>query len=80
MFKVYWTYMADVPMSQTFEDTELTKALAFTEALRADRRDGAPYTFITMVSENPDSVGQAGVGETGPEYKHQWYKRREAPV
>lgn len=52
----------------------LSMALAFCESLRKARRQGAPYSAITMVSENPDSVGQAGVDVTGPDYD--WKKRR----
>ena len=74
MFKVYWTEDGR-PQSQDFASNEMTQSLQFMEALRTQRRNGIRnLSFITMVSENPDSVGQAGVDETGPGYRDQWNK------
>lgn len=56
------------------ELTSLKEALSFSESLRARRRAGEAIVAITMVAENPDSVGQAGVDITGPDYD--WKKRR----
>lgn len=80
MYKVYWTERTQVmnlyeDCSEEFESHEMLKAMALMESLRKDRRDGRSVSFITMVSENPDSVGQAGVDVTGPEYKDQWDKK-----
>jgi hypothetical protein len=74
MYKVYWTEDGK-PQVEDFEDNELTTCLQFMEALRIQRRTGVRNTsFITMVAENPNSVGQAGVDETGPGYREQWNK------
>lgn len=76
MFKVYWTENGARDRSETFGSSEMTLAMKLMEDLRKAHRDGVGHnTFITMVSENPDSVGQAGVDVTGPEYKDQWDKK-----
>ena len=54
MYKVYWTDPTDEPCAQNFED--MSEALQHTEFLRSSGR-----RFVTMVSENPDSVGKPGV-------------------
>jgi len=88
MFKVYWTEVFEPggtaePFTEVcaaeFGQKQLTEMLAFCEMLRRDRREGRKVSFITSVGEDSDSVGEAGVGETGPEYRYQWYKRREPP-
>ena len=54
MLKIYWTDAANQAHSH---DTEsLTEALSFSEAKRKEGNH-----FVTMVSENPNSVGKAGV-------------------
>ena len=54
MYKVYWTDPLDEPCAQNFED--MSEALQHAEFLRSSGR-----RFVTMVSENPDSVGKPGV-------------------
>lgn len=53
-----------------FDSDKMTDALKFMETLRKDDRCG----FVTMCSENPNSVGKPGVDEVGPDYN--WTKRR----
>ena len=75
MYKVYWT----VPVNnEAFSEdfTDISLALAQAKHLRDSGR-----TFVTMVSENPNSVGKPGVDEIvdgvlpdGTEYT--WKKRR----
>ncbi len=74
MFKVYWTDSDGLP--QALDATGLTAVLKMTEELRK-----AGNTFVTMVSEDPNSVGKPGVDEItegilpdGAEYT--WRKRR----
>lgn len=74
MFKVYWTDTNSQPQSEDF--VIMTEALSLAESLR---RKG--YKFVTMASENPDSIGRAGVDEIrngvlpdGNTYE--WRKRR----
>ena len=74
MFKVYWTDTDNQPRSEDF--VIMTEALSLAESLR--RKD---YKFVTMASENPDSIGRAGVDEIrngvlpdGNTYE--WRKRR----
>ena len=73
MFKVYWTYGNE---SYGEEFPEMTAALNQCQTLRNSGR-----SFVTMVSENPDSVGHPGVDSVvdgmlpnGTEYT--WKKRR----
>jgi len=54
MFKVYWTDHSNTP--QGIYTNTLTGALRLTEEKRQ-----AGYTFVTMVSEDPNSVGKSGV-------------------
>lgn len=77
MYMVYWTEEAEgaaVPRSKLFSSEQLVAVMNFTEALRTRQRGGELISFITMCSENPNSVGRAGVAETGADY--QWKKRR----
>ena len=74
LFKVYWMGLDEDPYCRDY--TELTDALAATRDLRNMGR-----TFVTMVSEDPNSVGKPGVDEItegilpdGEEYT--WRKRR----
>jgi hypothetical protein len=53
---------------------DLTVMLKFCESLRKARRDGAPISFITSVSENPDVVGESGAADVNEDYS--WTKRR----
>ena len=83
-YMVYWTDTKitnefsshGIPQSQSFDSTQLSQVLKFMEMLRND----ASNRFVTMCSEHPDSVGQPGISEVGPDYN--WTKRRdnERPV
>jgi hypothetical protein len=77
MYMVYWTVIDNgikTPQSKEFDSADMISALNFMEALRAKQRAGEGIRFVTMCSENPDSVGHAGIAETGSDYK--WKKRR----
>lgn len=77
MFMVYWTVddaRDGTPHSQGFASTGMLEAMALMEQLRTRQRAGEGLRFITMASENPDSVGHPGVDVVGPGYK--WTKRR----
>ena len=54
MYKVYWTDPWGEAGSSDYED--LAQALSYSAQLREDGN-----TFVTMVSENPNSVGKPGV-------------------
>ena len=74
MYKVYWTCPQLMPASQDFE--QLNEALAHTKYLRETGR-----TFVTMVSEDPNSVGKPGVdsvvdGKLPDGEDYTWMKRR----
>lgn len=56
--------------SQDFPHDQMSAALKFMEQLRNDDS----CRFITMCSENPNSVGKPGIDEVGPDYN--WTKRR----
>ncbi|HJV87675.1 MAG TPA: hypothetical protein VJ698_19555 [Noviherbaspirillum sp.] len=77
MYMVYWTQVEDekaAPHSLGFASDDLSGALKFMEELRARQRAGERLCFITMSSENPDSVGPPGVADPHPDYN--WKKRR----
>ena len=77
MFMVYWTIVqedAATPHAQSFASTDMLAAMALMEQLRVRQRAGEGVRFVTMSSENPDSVGHPGVDVVGPGYK--WTKRR----
>ena len=78
MFMVYWTVVeagVNAPHAQPFEAADMRSALELMEQLRTRQRAGERIGFITMSSENPDSIGHPGVDTTGPDYK--WTKRRQ---
>jgi hypothetical protein len=78
MFLIYWTEVQNevaMPASKEFPSNEMGPALTFSESLRARRRAGEEISHIVMSSENPNSVGQAGVGVTDSSYD--WKKRRQ---
>jgi len=81
MYKIYWTTYdaegAPTPHSEDFPSDQLAAVLARCEALRAQQRAGQGVGFVTMVSENPASVGQPGAADVEAGYG--WYKRRPAP-
>lgn len=77
MFMVYWTIVEDdavTPHAQHFAASEMVAAIGMMEQLRGRQRAGEGVRFVTMASENPDSVGHPGVQAAGPEYS--WTKRR----
>lgn len=77
MFMVYWTILEEekkTPCSKEFLSSQMVEAMQFTETLRARQRGGEGIRFITMCSENPDVVGDAGVADPKPDYN--WKKRR----
>lgn len=74
MFKIYWTDEDEQTQSQYSAD--LKTALTLTETLRK-----AGNSFVTMVSENPNSVGKPGVdtikdGVCPDGVAYSWVKRR----
>jgi hypothetical protein len=74
MYKVYWTDEVGNACFQNFED--MTLALKWTQFLRDRGR-----TFVTMVSEDPNSVGKPGVdsvenGVLPDGNTYDWKKRR----
>jgi hypothetical protein len=77
MYMVYWTIVeSDVNTAhgKAFDSHDMSAALQFMEALRTRQRGGESVCFVTMSSENPDSVGHPGVAEPSPDYD--WKKRR----
>lgn len=88
MYKVYWTVTEDgqpYPMSMSFDTTEMLGAMNCAEDLRKARRAGAPVSFISVVSEHPDAVGEAGVasikdGKTPDGHVYDWVKRRSTEL
>lgn len=56
MFKVYYTDSNNVANSLDFSDTNMKEALVAMQDLRAQH-----FSFVTMVSENPNSIGKPGV-------------------
>ena len=83
MFVVYWLESgvdADLQGGQGqaqargFGSDRMKEALAFMEQLRHRQRSGEAVGFVTMCSENPQSVGLAGVADPASDYN--WKKRR----
>lgn len=73
MFAVFWIENS-TPDCKVFNPDEMSVALNFSESLRQRKYAGAAIHFITLASENPNSVGKQGVDVTGPDYD--WKKRR----
>jgi hypothetical protein len=76
MFKIYWTDRDGMPNSVDEED--LGAALRMTKEMR-----DAGMTFVTMVSENPNSIGKPGVdavenGKTPDGHQYEWSKAGRA--
>ena len=74
MFKIYWTDKEELTQGQFSAD--LNTALRLTEQLRKEGN-----SFVTMVSENPNSVGKPGVdtikdGLCPDGVAYSWVKRR----
>ena len=77
MYMVYWTEVMEdmnLPHARLFESDAMRDAMSFLETLRARQRAGEAVCFVTLSSENPDSVGRAGVADPSPDYN--WKKRR----
>lgn len=77
MFMVYWTEVRHgkaSPHGRDFDTSDMTGAMRFMEELRMRQRQGEPVCFVTMSSENPQSVGHPGVADPHPDYN--WKKRR----
>jgi hypothetical protein len=75
MYKVYFTN--EYGDARSYDEEDLVEALRMCEVLRKQQR----YSFITMVSENPDSIGKAGVdsvtdGRLPDGSTYEWMKRR----
>ena len=75
MYKVYFTNEWDQANSYTVES--LNEALSIAAGLRKSTR----HSFVTIVSENPDVVGKAGVdsvvdGKLPDGNNYEWKKRR----
>lgn len=76
MFKVYWTDSNNQPFA--FDTDDLTAALAKCNTLREQG-----HHFVTMVSENPASVGKPGVsavnnGRLPDGSTYEWSKKDRA--
>ncbi|MDO8298381.1 hypothetical protein [Lacisediminimonas sp.] len=83
MYVVYWiepvapaSSLTDLgaPSARSFGGDRMKDALDFMESLRSRQRLGEPVGFVTMCSENPQSVGPAGAADPSPDYH--WTKRR----
>jgi hypothetical protein len=77
MYLVYWSEMAGskrTPHAREFSADELASALRFAETLRQRQHEGEAVGFVTLCSENPNSVGRAGVADAPEDYA--WKKRR----
>jgi hypothetical protein len=75
-FMVYWTQTSDnvgSPHSMHFTMAEMTAALAHVATLR----ELPEVSFVTFVSQNPDSVGKPGVSDKLPE-DYSWSKQHRA--
>lgn len=76
MYRVFWIE-SDAACSEAFPADALAAALAFAEALRARRRRGETLSFVTIASEDPGQVGEAGAAD--PRADYDWVKRRPPP-
>jgi hypothetical protein len=78
MFVVYWLDGDAGAQSQArhrkFDPTALGEALRFAEELRKRQAEGDAIGFVTLCSENPQSVGKPGVAD--PPAGYDWKKRR----
>jgi hypothetical protein len=74
---VYWSESIDdavVPHSASFGAGAMSEALSFAETLRRRQSQGESVCFVTLCSENPNSVGRPGVADPPADYA--WKKRR----
>ncbi|KMQ80909.1 hypothetical protein BPMI_04111 [Candidatus Burkholderia pumila] len=73
MFVVYW--LADVHAHyQRFDANALSDALRSVESLRKRQADSEDVGFVTLCSENPQSVGKPDAAD--PPADCDWKKRR----
>lgn len=75
MYKIYFTN--ELGEARSYNEDTLEAALATASGLRNQSR----YSFVTMVSENPNSVGRPGVdsvvdGVLPDGSTYEWKKRR----
>jgi hypothetical protein len=73
MFVVYWLAEHHARFER-FDANALADALRFVESLRKRQADGEDIGFVTLCSENPQSVGKAGAADPPADYD--WKKRR----
>jgi len=74
-YVVYWMERCEeTPIARFEELTDLLLSLKFAEVLRKRQFAGEKISHITLMSENPNSVGKPGVDVVGPDYD--WKKRR----
>ena len=74
MYKVYYTTIDNAPHAEMFDD--MATALSATQFHRS-----LGHTFVTMVGENPNSIGKPGVdaivnGKLPDGEDYTWMKRR----
>ena len=77
LYKVYFTDSENKVGAFTFKSDEMMNALQKSAELRKSN-----CSFVTMVSENPDCVGQMGVdsivdGKLPDGTNYEWKKRRK---
>lgn len=77
-YMVFWAEDGDV-WNEFFEPTEMSQALTFMADLR--KIDGVE--FVTLASQNSDSVGKPGVdtvadGKTPDGHPYEWSKQHRA--
>lgn len=78
MFMVYWVEFSAEgysPCCQGFDSNGMTEALKLTETLRKQQSTDGSVGFVTLASENPNSVGKAGAADAPADYS--WTKRRD---
>lgn len=78
MYMVYWTVVENetaTAQGREFPSDQMSVAMKFMEELRTRQRGGEAIYFVTMSSENPNSVGHPGVADPHPDYN--WKKRRK---
>jgi hypothetical protein len=78
MFIVYWLSACNGPDAQAqfqrFGADALSEALQFAERMRKRQAAGDDVGFVTLCSENPQSVGPSGAADPPADYD--WKKRR----
>lgn len=75
---VFWLE-SGVAQSTGFQSKELLVSLNYVEGLRKRRALGEPITHVSICTELPDSVGQAGVSDKLPD-NYDWTKQDRARV